>query len=61
MTDIYADQLATILTRETREGRPLLTALKLRQMGTYGVQMKGVLPWFVRWARRAGTRDFCPA
>jgi len=25
MTDIYADQLATILTRETREGRPLLT------------------------------------
>jgi hypothetical protein len=23
--------------------------------------MKGVLPWLVRWARRAGTRDFCPA
>jgi hypothetical protein len=23
--------------------------------------MKGVLPWMVRWARRAGTRDFCPA
>jgi hypothetical protein len=27
-------------------------------MGTYGVQIKGVLPWLVRWARRAGTRDF---
>jgi hypothetical protein len=23
--------------------------------------MKGVLPWLVRWARRAGTRGFCPA
>jgi hypothetical protein len=23
--------------------------------------MKGVLPWLVRWARRAGTRDFYPA
>jgi hypothetical protein len=23
--------------------------------------MKGVLPWLVRWARRAGTIDFCPA
>ncbi len=23
--------------------------------------MKGVLPWFVRWARRAGTRDSNPA
>jgi hypothetical protein len=23
--------------------------------------MKGVLPWFVRWARHAGTRDFCHA
>jgi hypothetical protein len=23
--------------------------------------MKGVLPWLYRWARRAGTRDFCPA
>jgi hypothetical protein len=21
--------------------------------------MKGVLPWLVRWARRAGTGDFC--
>jgi hypothetical protein len=23
--------------------------------------MKGVLPWLLRLARRAGTRDFCPA
>jgi hypothetical protein len=22
--------------------------------------MKGVLPWLVRWACRASTRDFCP-
>ncbi len=27
-------------------------------MGTYGEQMKGVLSWLIRWARRAGTRDF---
>jgi hypothetical protein len=27
-------------------------------MGTYGVQMKGVLPWLVRLACRASTRDF---
>jgi hypothetical protein len=30
-------------------------------MGTHGVQMKGVLPWLVSWALRAGTREFCPA
>ncbi len=30
-------------------------------MGSYGVQMKGVLPWLVRRALRAGTRDFFPA
>ncbi len=30
-------------------------------MGTYGVQMKGVPPWMVRWARRVCTRDFYPA
>jgi hypothetical protein len=29
-------------------------------MGTQEVYMKGVLPWLVHWARRAGTRDFCP-
>ncbi len=35
--------------------------VKLRQIGTLGVQMKGILPWLVRWARRAGTIVFCPA
>ncbi len=30
-------------------------------MGTQGVHMKGILPCLVRWARCAGTRDFCPA
>jgi hypothetical protein len=30
-------------------------------MGTQGVHMKGVLSWLVRWACRAGTRDFAPA
>jgi hypothetical protein len=30
-------------------------------MGTYEVQMKGVLPWMVLWACRAATRDFCAA
>jgi hypothetical protein len=29
-------------------------------MGTYEVQMIGALPWLVRWARRAGRRDFYP-
>jgi hypothetical protein len=30
-------------------------------MGTQGEHLKGVLPWLVRWARRAGTRVFSPA
>jgi len=30
-------------------------------MGTQEVQLKWILPWLVRWARRASTRDFCPA
>jgi hypothetical protein len=30
-------------------------------MGTQRVLMKEVLPWFVRWARCAGKKDFCPA
>jgi hypothetical protein len=25
------------------------------------LHMKGALPWLVRWARRAVTRNFCPA
>ncbi len=35
--------------------------LKLSWMETQRVQMKGLLPWLVRSARCAGTRDFCPA
>jgi hypothetical protein len=35
--------------------------LKLRQIGTLGVHMKGVLLWLVCWARRVDPRDFCPA
>jgi hypothetical protein len=30
-------------------------------MGTQSGQIKGVLPWLVCWACRAGTRDFCSA
>ncbi len=30
-------------------------------MGTQRVQVKGVLPWLIHWACRAGTRDFCSA
>ncbi len=34
--------------------------LKLRQMGTQGVHIKGVLPCLFRWANHAGTKDFFP-
>jgi hypothetical protein len=35
--------------------------LKLRQMGNHGVPMKGVLlPWLIRWARRAVKKYFYP-
>ncbi len=30
-------------------------------MGTQRVQMKGALPWLVRWACRSSTRDFFTA
>jgi hypothetical protein len=39
-----------------RERWPLLT-VELRQMGTYGVQMKEVLPWMVLWARSAPAQE----
>jgi hypothetical protein len=35
--------------------------LKMRWMGTHGVQIKGIRPWLVRWACRAGKRDFSSA
>jgi hypothetical protein len=34
--------------------------MKLRQMGTQGVHMKGVLHWFVHLAHRTNTRESCP-
>ncbi len=50
-----------VLVKKTREEGPLLTVATEVKMGTQRVQMKGVLPWLVCWARRAGTRDFYPA
>jgi hypothetical protein len=35
--------------------------LKMRQMGTQGVHLKGVFPWLITWARCACTGDFYPA
>ncbi len=32
----------------------------MRQMGTHGVQMKGVIPWLIRLARRADKKYFYP-
>ncbi len=43
--------------RETSERWPLLT-VELRQMGTYGVQMKEVLSWMVLWARAPAQEIF---
>jgi hypothetical protein len=55
-------QKLEIEIRETyRERGGPCWLLKLRQMGTQRVHMKEVLPWLVHWARRAGTRDLCPA
>ncbi len=54
-------QLCSFTQRDYREEWPLLTMLKLRWMGTQRGQMIGVLPWLIRWARRAGTIDFSPA
>ncbi len=58
--------LYKIITDFSRPGRPkqadhtYLDLVETEANGTYGIQMKGVLPWLVRWARRAGTRDFYP-
>jgi hypothetical protein len=50
-----------ISTRETIEKGGPCWPLKLSQLGNLGVQMTEVLPWLVRWARHAGTRDYSPA
>ncbi len=47
-------------SRETRDGWPLLS-VETEAKGTQRVHMKGVLPWLVGWARRSGTRSYCPA
>ncbi len=47
-------------SRENKDGWPLLI-VEIEANGTYGVQMKGVLRWLVRWPHRAGTRDCYPA
>ncbi len=39
---------------------PTDSSVKMRLMGTQREQMKGVLPWLVRWACHAGTKDFYP-
>jgi hypothetical protein len=53
-TDIYN----AITEQNLFEGWRLL---KLSQMGTQVVHMKGVLLWLVRWAHCAYKREFCPA
>jgi hypothetical protein len=52
-----------------REGRLLPTAETKANGDSWStgnylpvpVHMKGILSWLARWARRAGTRDFCSA
>ncbi len=46
-------------TRETREGWPLLTVEAQVNGDSMGTNERG--PSLVRWACRAGTRDFCSA
>ncbi len=45
----------TLWAWDRMEGALLWTLLllKLRQLGTQGAHIKGVLHWWVRWARRA--------
>ncbi len=43
-----------------REGWPLLI-VETEVNGESKSTMKGVLPWLVRWAYRAGIRNFCSA
>ena len=56
---LYKIYLWTEEPERPREGWPLLTVETY--VGTQRVHTKGVLPWFVRRARRAGTRDLYPA
>jgi hypothetical protein len=47
--------------RETKDRGGLCGVLKLRQIGTQRVQMKGVLPLLFSLALHAGIKEFCPA
>ncbi len=47
-------------SERSERGGPYLL-LKLRQMGTQGEHMKGLLYCLVRWASHVSTRDFCSA
>ncbi len=52
--------IAVYVPENLEKGGPCWLLI-LRGMGTWRVQMKGVLPWVVRWACSAGTRNFCSA
>ena len=55
---IYLFLRLNVLTRETREGWPLLT-VETEVNGDSKSTNERALYWLVRWACRAGTRDFC--
>jgi hypothetical protein len=43
------------VTRETRKGWPLLTVETEVSGNSKRTNLRGVLPWLLRWTRRAGT------
>jgi hypothetical protein len=47
-------------SKETKEGWPLLTVETEVDRDSNSTNER-VLPWLVRWARRASTKDFCLA
>ncbi len=57
---LYFDLALSLYPEKLERGGPC-RLLKLNCIGTRRVQMKAVLSWLVRWASRAGTRDFCSA
>ncbi len=57
---LHESPFARVSTRENREGRPLLTG-ETKAIGDLWSTNERVLPWLVRWARRAATRDFYSA
>jgi hypothetical protein len=53
--------VSKVRLREITERWPLLTVETEVNGVSAGSTNERVLPWLVRWACRAGTRDFCPA